>query len=99
MRYKNTDTLRIFHLPSPVEQDSNVMPSRGRKASMAGCRNIICLPPHFTRPSLELKGSMPFSLKLDVQDWQCIFHAFLQVAGRKTHAFPHLVGRHGFSFH
>ena len=48
-------------------------------------------------PPIRLMGGISFSLKLEGQDWQCIFHAFLQGAGRITHALPLGAGRHGFS--
>ena len=52
------------------------------------------------RPSQKRMGGItiiPFSLKLEGQDWQFIFDAFPQGAGRITHAVPLGAGRHGFS--
>ena len=50
------------------------------------------------RPSRKHMGGIPFSLKLEGQDWQCIFHAFPLGAGQITHALPLGAGRHGFSY-
>ena len=36
-----------------------------------------------------------FSLKLEGQDWQCLFHAFRLGVGQITHALPLDAGRHG----
>ena len=44
-------------------------------------------------PSLKRMGGIPFSLKLEGQDWQCIFHAFPLGAGQITHALPLGAGR------
>ena len=38
------------------------------------------------RPSRDRIGGIPLSLKLEGQDWQCIFHAFQQGVGKITHA-------------
>ena len=40
---------------------------------------------------------IPFSLKLEGQDWQCIFQSFPQGAERITNALPLGAERHGFS--
>ena len=76
-------------------------------------RIVICLPATFSsgcpeckaqgtsrgkaRPSRKPMGGIPFSLKLEGQDWQCIFHDFPLGAGQITHALPLGAGRHGFS--
>ena len=36
------------------------------------------------KPSRKRMGGIPFSLKLEGQDWQCIFHAFPLGAGQIT---------------
>ena len=43
-------------------------------------------------------GGIQFSLKLEGQVKQCMFHAFPQGPERITHALSICVGRHGFSF-
>ena len=50
------------------------------------------------RPSRKRMEGIPFSLKLEGQDWQSIFHPFPLGAGQITHALPLGAGRHGFSF-
>ena len=62
-------------------------------------KHVICLPSSSlmqARPSLKRMGGIPFSLKLEGQTWQCIFHAFPLGAGQITHALPLGAGRHGF---
>ena len=40
------------------------------------------------KPGLPESRWETFSLKIEGQDWQCIFHAFLHLVGRITNAFP-----------
>ena len=56
---------------------------------------VICLPSAWGKAWLFRKrmGGIPFSLKLEGQDWQCIFHAFSLGVGRQGFSCP--LGRCG----
>ena len=43
---------------------------------------------HKGHPEEKRMGGIPFSLKLEGQEWQCIFHAFPQGAGRHGFSCP-----------
>ena len=100
-------------LPAPSGRAWVILPAPCGKAWKIHCQSCSsnfkenCMPPILgksclflgkARPSRKRMGGIPFSLKLEGQDWQCIFHAFPQGAGRITHALPLGPGRHGFSF-